>query len=152
MLRRVSKRREVSSIVCLTAPLDGRPARLVTRHFLGTIRTPELLMALRYFQRQLAPAGPLVLVWDRLNVHRSHATSSFLARHADEFLLEWLPSYVPELNPDEQCHGWVKRDTLNALPATDADLRACARRGFQRLARRPDVLRGFFEHAGLRVT
>jgi transposase len=150
VLRRVSKRREVSTVVCLTAPLDGRPARLLARHFLGTVKTPELITAVRYFQRHLG--GPLVLVLDRLNVHRSRATQAFFARHPDEFLLEWLPSYAPEVNPDEQCNGWVKGDTLNALPATDAELRRVARRGFQRLGRHPLILRHFFAHAGLDVT
>jgi transposase len=150
VLRRVSRRREVSSVVCLTAPLGGARARLLARHFLGTVRTPELIAAVRHFQRRLE--RPLILVLDRLNVHRSRATQAFFARHADELLLEWLPSYAPELNPDEQCNGWVKRDTLNALPATDAELRRFARRGFQRLGRRPDVLQSFFDHAGLNVT
>jgi transposase len=151
VLRRVSKRREVSSVVCLTAPLGGRPPRLFARHFLGTVHAPELITAVRYFQRRLG-GGPLILVLDRLNVHRARVTQAFFARHCDEFLLEWLPSYAPELNPDEQCNGWVKRDTLNALPASDGELRRVARRGFQRLARQPPVMRQFFAHAGLSVT
>ena len=157
VLRRVSKRREVSSVVCLTAPLGGARARLVARHLLGvarhllgTIRTPELITAVRSFQRQLG--RPLILVLDRLNVPRSHETQAFFARHAEEFLLEWLPSYAPELNPDEQCTRRVKRDTVNATPATDDELRHFARRSFQRLGRRPDLRRGFFAHAGLNVT
>jgi len=151
VLRRVSKRREISSVVCLTAPLDGRPPRLFARHFLGSVHAPELITAVCYFQRRLG-GGPLILVLDRLNVHRAHLTQAFFARHCDEFLLEWLPSYAPEVNPEEQCNGWVKRATLNGLPASDAELRRLARRAFQRLARRPSVMREFFAHAGLSVT
>jgi transposase len=147
----VSKRREVSSVVCLTAPLDGRPPRLFARHFLGTVRAPELVTAIQYFQRRLG-GGPLIFVLDRLNVHRAQLTQAFVARHCDEFLLEWLPSYAPDLNPEELCNGWVKRETLNALPASDAELRRVARRSFQRLARHPLALRAFFAHAGLSVT
>src|SRR5437016_1912891 len=36
VLKRVSQRREVSSVVALVAPLDG-PARLYARHFCGSI-------------------------------------------------------------------------------------------------------------------
>src|SRR3954454_21038564 len=48
LLQRVSKRREVSSIVAV-AP-DGR---LYARHFRGSVSSPTVILALRHFRRQV---------------------------------------------------------------------------------------------------
>ncbi|HWT84016.1 MAG TPA: transposase, partial [Candidatus Methylomirabilis sp.] len=74
----------------------------------------------------------------------------FLADHS-EIDVEWLPSYAPELNPEEECHGNVKQQMRNATPETEAEIREQANRGFSRLRRRPDLLLNFFRHAGLHV-
>lgn len=145
----MSRRREISSVVLLTAPLDGRAAELHARHFVGTIHATEVIASLGYFRRAVDAA--LWLVWDRLNVHRSHAVQRFLARHPDDFALSWLPSYAPELNPEEQCNNWVQRDMLHALPASIDDLLGTVRGRFRRLQHHPDLLAHFFAHAGLRV-
>lgn len=144
----MSRRPEISSVVLLTAPLDGRAAALHARHFLETIHAPELITSLRYFRRVLSAA--LWPVWDRLNVHRSHDVQAFLARHAEDVALSWLPSYAPELNPEEQCNNWVTQDMLHALPDSIDDLLGTVRGRFRRLQYHPDMLAHFFAHAGLR--
>jgi hypothetical protein len=150
VLRRVSRRREVSSIVLVTAPLDGQPARVYARHFRGSISYREVLVALPYFRRRIG--RPLFLVWDHLNAHTAGVVQTFLRAHAHDFLEAWLPGYAPELNPEEQCNHWVKRDGENALPRSIDELHALARRGFRRLQRHPELLCAFFAHAGLNLT
>jgi transposase len=149
VLKRVSQRREVSTIAALVAPLDG-PARLYARHFRGTIHGEQVIAALRYFRRRIG--RPLVVAWDRLNAHRAKPVQAFVAAHPDDYQLEWLPPYAPELNPEELCNGWIKREMQNAVPGSADELRHLARRSFRRLGRRPDLLRTFFHHAGLRDT
>ncbi len=150
VLRRVSRRREVSSIVLITTPLDGAPARLYARHFRGTITWREVLQALPYFRRHVG--RPLLLVWDHLNAHRAAVVQDFLAAHPQDYENAWLPGYAPELNPEEQCNRWVKRDLENALPASIDALHADARRSFRRLQHHPELLESFFRHAGLSLT
>ena len=147
MLRRVSKRREVSSLVLLVAPLDGAPARLYARHVRGTVSWREVLAVLPYFRRRVG--RPLLLIWDHLNAHVARVVQAYLAAHPKDFLQAWLPSYAPELNPEEQCNHWVKRELENALPSSIDELHALARRGFRRLQRHPELLHSFFIHAGL---
>ena len=148
-MKRLSQRREVSSIVALVAPLDG-PPRLHARHFRGTIHGAQVIVALRYFRRRIG--RPLIVIWDRLSAHKSGEVTAFLAAHPDDYEIEWLPGYAPELNPEELCNGAVKRELLNAVPdSVDALLRQ-ARRSFIRRGRRPAVLHGFFRHVGLDVT
>jgi transposase len=141
----VSKRREVSSIVAITP--DGR---LYARHVRSSISSETVISALRSFRRQIGT--PLLVVWDRLNAHRSKLTTAFITAHAQDYAVAYLPAYAPELNPEEQCNALVKRAMENALPGSVADLHRLARREFCRLQRRPEVIVRFFRHVGLSVT
>ena len=145
VLRRVSKRREVSSVVAVTP--DGR---LYARHFRGSIASAEVITALKYFRRRVG--RPLLVVWDRLNAHRSHETRRFLGAHRRDFAVAFLPPYAPDLNPEEQANALVKRAMENALPESVDALHAFARRAFRRLQHRPSLITSFFRHAGLSVT
>jgi transposase len=145
VLRRVSKRREVSSVVAVTP--DGR---LYARHFRTSISSATVISVLRSFRRKIGT--PLLVVWDRLNAHRSQATMGFVSAHAQDYAVAYLPAYAPDLNPEEQCNAVVKRAMANALPGSVADLHRLARREFSRLKRRPEMIVRFFRHAGLTVT
>ena len=149
ILRRVSQRREVSSIAALVAPLDG-PPRLYARHFPGGIHGEQVRVALRYFRRCIGRG--LVVLWDHLPAHQAQAVADFVAARPADYQLEWLPPYAPEVNPEEQCNGVVKQEVLNAQPDSVPELQRLARRSFRRLGRRPTVLRGFFDHVGLDLT
>jgi transposase len=144
VLWRVSKRREVSSVVAITP--DGR---LYARHFRTSISSDCVILALRHFRRKIGT--PLLVVWDRLNAHRSQATTNFVSAHARDFAVAYLPAYAPELNPEEQCNAFVKRAMESALPGSVADLHRLARYEFARLQRQPELITSFFRHAGLSV-
>ena len=144
VLRRVSKRREMSSVVAVTP--DGR---LFARHVRGSVSSRTVILALRYFRRKVGT--PLLVVWDRLNAHRARATTAFLAAHRQDFAVAYLPAYAPELNPEEQCNACVKRAMENALPDSVDDLHRLTRREFRRLQHKPRMIVSFFRHAGLAV-
>src|SRR5436190_24158958 len=132
----------------------GRTRRTFASEFkaqvvLESVRGEKTDTALRYFRRQIG--RPLVVIWDRLSAHRAKPVQAFLAAHPQDYRVEWLPSYAPELNPEELCNGAVKRELLNALPGSVEELQQLARRSFRRVGRRPDLLHGFFRHVGLRV-
>lgn len=150
VLTRLSKRREVSSLVAVTVPLHGGPPRLYARHFLHAIHGAEVIVGLRHFRTRIG--RPLTIVWDHLQAHRAQCVRAFVARHAADFRIEWLPGYAPELNPEEPCNHAVKLAMVNATPASVDELRALARRHFRRLAQKPHLLRAFVRHVGLSVT
>ncbi len=145
VLRRVSKRREVSSIVAVTP--DGR---LYARHFRTSVSSETVISALRHFRRKVG--APLLVVWDQLNAHRSRATRDCISAHAQDYAVAYLPAYAPELNPEEQCNAIVKGAMANALPDSVDELHRLARREFGRLKRHPEMIVRFFRHAGLSVT
>ena len=66
-------------------------------------------------------------------------------------MVEWLPPYAPEINPEEFCHGNVKQHLKNVTPENSAEMRQMVNRGFARLRHRPDLILVFFHQAGLVV-
>lgn len=144
ILRRVtSQRRELSTAVGLT--LSGK---IYKCHFEHSIKALDIITALQHIQRHVR--GRIVLVWDRAPTHKARTASEHLATQADVYV-EWLPGYAPEINPEEYCHGNAKRHLKNATPADKGQVRKMLDREFARIRRRPDLILGFFHHAGLTV-
>ena len=83
-------------------------------------------------------------------MHLSQITKAYLREHP-EILIEELPPYAPQLNPEEYCHGNVKQDLKNARPISKEEIRSMLDLGFARLRRRPDLLLSFVHAAGLSV-
>jgi transposase len=141
--RVTTKRRVLSTAVGLT--LSGKIYR---HHVQGSFNGLDVIVALKHLQRHLPHRW--ILIWDRASIHRDKRVKAFLAAHP-EISVEWLPSYSPELNPEEYCHGNVKRRLKNATPLTSQEIQPLIDRGFARLRQRPDMILGFFHLAGLSV-
>jgi transposase len=144
VLRRVARdRRVLSSAVALT--MSGK---IYKRHFEGSIKSDLVILTLEHLQRHLP--GKIILILDRARTHKSQKTQAFLDAHP-EILVEELPAYAPELNPEEYCHGNVKHHLKNARLIDKTQMRQLLNGGFARLRRRPDLLLSFFHAAGLSV-
>lgn len=88
----------------------------------GSLNAVRLIGFLGRLVRQ-ADGRKVCLILDNLRVHHSSPVKDWLARHPAEIRVHHLPSYSPELNPDE----WLNRSLkskLAALPAprTEAQL------------------------------
>jgi transposase len=144
IFRRVTRdRRALSTAVALT--LSGK---IYKRHFTGSIKSEQIIETLEHLQRHVA--GKIILIWDRARIHLSRKTRAYLDKHP-EIMVEELPAYAPELNPEEYCHGNVKQRLRNARPSDKNEIRSMLDRGFVRLRQRPDLLLSFFHAAGLSV-
>ncbi len=144
VLHRVTRdRRALPTAVGLT--LAGR---IYKRHFEGSVKSKGVITTLKHLQRHL-PEG-FILIWDGAGIHTSKATQAYLAAqpHID---VEMLPPYAPDLNPEEFCHGNVKRRLQNVTPADKRAMRTLVNQGFARLRHRHDLLLKFFHKAGLVV-
>jgi transposase len=114
------------------------------------IKTPEATEFLRVLDRHVK--GPLIVVQDRLNVHKAAVKRWLAGRAADapRVMVEWLPSYAPELNPAEQLWNHGKRvDLANLAPTDRDDLRHRVRRSLIGQRCRPNLLASAFDHAGI---
>lgn len=56
--------------------------------------------------------GPIVLVWDNLNVHLAYGMRQFIERQ-DWLTVYQLPSYAPDLNPVEGIWSLLRRGWLS---------------------------------------
>jgi transposase len=136
-------RRETSTMAGLT--ISGK---IYKRHFDGSIDTEKLLDGLKHFRQHIQ--GQIILIWDQSRTHKALLVKAYLTKHP-EIHVEYLPSYAPELNPEEYCHGNVKRRMKNAIFHSKTEIRNSLNKGFSRLRKRPDILLGFFQHAGLKL-
>jgi transposase len=138
------ERRAISTAVALT--LSGK---IYKKHFEGSVNSENLIVALEHM-RSRRHGMKIILIWDRARIHRSKVVQAYLQQHP-EIIVEELPAYAPQLNPEEYCHGNVKQHLKNACPKTKEDIRSMLNLGFARLRRRPDLILSFFHAAGLSV-
>jgi putative transposase len=122
--------------------------KIYKRHFESSIKSDQVIVTLEHVLQH----GPekIILIWDRARNHKSKKTQAFLVAHP-EIDVEEFPAYAPEFNPEEYCHGNVKRHLKNARLTDKTQMRQMLNRGFARLRRRPDLLLSFFHAAGLSV-
>jgi len=94
--------------------------------------------------------GKLLIIWDGAPIHHGQAVKDYLAAgHAERLLLEQLPGYAPELNPDEGVWNHLKRVELANVSTLDLlDLRGELHRAIRRMQHRPELVRTFFDEAG----
>jgi transposase len=144
------RRDRISAISCVTlSPVVGRPGlyfQLLPAN--ETVHAVDIVAFLRDLRRQLR--GPFTVVWDRHGIHRkATVVQAFLAKYPD-IVAEDLPTYAPELNPDEWVWSWTKYGRLSNLAAWDTEelgdhiVDALIDLKFQ-----PQLLRAFIEEAGM---
>jgi transposase len=110
--------------------------------FLGRFTAPVFTAFLDRLARQ---AGRKVhVIVDRHPVHRSKAVRQWLDANADRVELHFLPSYSPELNPDELLNADLKRNVHASRAHTADRLVRDTRRFLHRRQRQPHLVRGYF--------
>src|SRR3954467_10191630 len=109
----------------------------------GAIKAPVLI---GFLQRLIKDARRKVfLILDRLPVHRSAAVREWLARHQRQIEVSYLPSYSPELNPDEGLNADLKQTITRKAPMrSKQQLKQAAISHMRRLAKSPARVRSFF--------
>jgi len=91
-------------------------------------------------------AGKLLVIWDGASIHRSQTIKTFLAAGAAERIwLERLPSYAPDLNPDEGIWHYLKHVELRNVCCHDlAHLGNELTAAVQRLSAKPAIITACF--------
>jgi transposase len=148
LLQRTRSHKKVSAIAALCVPPTRDRVRLTFRlHPDGNVDSPRVIEFLQHLQRHLS--GPIVLLWDGLNAHRSHLTRAFLSDHPDIHVFPF-PPYAPEINPVEYLWSYLKVNPLANLALLELSTLADAtRRASRSVQRRPNLLRSFLAHSPL---
>jgi transposase len=93
----------------------------------------------------------VLLIGDRHTAHRSAEVKRWLARHAGRIELFFLPSYSPDLNPDEFLNQDVKSNGLGRQrPATRQEMIAGVRSYLRSTQRQPAIVKSYFHAESVR--
>jgi transposase len=115
----------------------------------GAIKAPSLLRFLARLARDAD--GKVLLILDRLPVHRSAKLRAWLAGREAEIEVFYLPGYSPELNPDEGVNGDLKQAVTRKAPARgEAQLKRAVVGHMRMLSKSPRRVRSFFGHKTFR--
>ena len=88
---------------------------------------------------------------DNLRTHRSASVRKWVAERADQIELFHLPSYSPELNPDEYLNQAVKAQLKNRPWGSDRKgIHSALKRQMARNQRNPGLVARLFEHPQVR--
>lgn len=120
----------------------------------GTVRWMVLEKAINAgllieFLRRLAQDAErkVFLILDNLKVHHSPVVAAWLAAHRDRIEVFYMPSYSPELNPDELLNADLKAAvTKKAHGHHKGALKKATVSELRRLVKSPDLVRKFFQH------
>ena len=131
------------------------------RLYPGAIGELEVIAFLKALVRHID--RPLLIVWDRLPVHRSRLVREFIELSEGHIATEYLPPYAPELNPVEYIWAyWKQHELPNVCPKDywELDERARkakdywelderARKALRRMRRKPRLITAFWKQSSL---
>jgi transposase len=122
--------------------------RFYFRFFPGSIKSPQVVEFLKALQRTIGKK--LLIVWDRLQAHRSRLVKEYLDTLNGRIALEYLPAYAPELNPVEYIWGYLKHHAMPNFCARDlGHLQHRASRHLRSMQRRATLVTAFWQQAEL---
>lgn len=141
--------RKVSVIGALAIEPDGSSMQLLSDwHPERHVKKEEVTAFLGKLLTQF-PKRRIVLIWDKLQAHRSAMVKQFVAMHP-RLKVHFLPSYAPDLNPVEPvwCLSKYHRMANHGIDDLDELCRE-AKRQVNRVADQQQLLRACVAHAGL---
>ena len=117
--------------------------------FDGALNTDILI---DFMKRLVRDAGRKVyLILDNLKVHHSKPVKAWLAENAEYIEVFYLPSYSPELNPNEMANADLKQAVTKRAPArTKLQLVKATAGHLRSVQRQPDRIKSYFEHEPVR--
>jgi transposase len=140
-------------------PVVARTAKRLTQSLIAAVSNRGLMRFMLYdgaldverflafLRRLVRDAGQKVfLIVDNLRVHHAKKVKAWVASHAHEVALFYLPAYAPEHNPDE----YLNNDLKQALrqkpqPAAKEELTESARSVLRAIQRSPRRVRAYFK-------
>jgi transposase len=104
---------------------------------------------IEFLQALIQDAGKKVfLILDNLRVHHSKPVKAWVEAHKGKIELFYLPSYSPELNPEERLNADLKQALYTRVPVrTKARLKAATTEPMQTLENSPERVKKYFQYA-----
>ena len=117
--------------------------------FAGALNADILIDFLRRLIK--GASKKILLILDNLRVHHCKPVKAWLTRHTEHIEVFYLPSYSPELNPDEMVNANLKQSVTSKAPArTKAQLIKLASSHLRSVQKQPNRVRNYFQHDPMR--
>jgi len=102
---------------------------------------------IEFFESLVKDTGKKIfLILDNLGVHHCKPVKAWLAEHKAQMEVFYLPSYSPELNPEERLNADLKHVIRSKVPVrTKAKLQAAAVDHMTALETKPERVKTFFQ-------
>ena len=103
---------------------------------------------IKFLKRLIKDVGHKVyLILDNLRVHHSKVVRDWLEKHEEQIELFFLPSYSPELNPDEYLNCDLKAGVHSGVPARSKNqLAKKAISHLRMIQKKPKRVKKYFKH------
>lgn len=116
----------------------------------GTLNAQRLIEFLKRLIRG-ANGRKIFLILDNLRVHHAKIVKAWLEDHLDEIEIFYLPSYSPELNPDEYLNCDLKAGVHGKPPVRNQnELKQAISSHMKTLQKSPARVAKYFEHPSIR--
>lgn len=102
---------------------------------------------IEFFESLVRDTGKKIfLILDNLGVHHCKPVKAWLAQHKEQMEVFYLPSYSPELNPEERLNADLTHVIRTKVPVkTKAKLQAAAVEHITALTNKPERVKTFFQ-------
>jgi transposase len=91
------------------------------------------------------------LILDNLPAHHTKVVKAWLAANAERIEVFYLPSYSPQLNPDEMANADLKQAVTKQTPArTKEELTQAVRSHLRSVQQQPERIRKCVQHGPMR--
>ena len=102
---------------------------------------------IEFMESLVKDAGKKVfLILDNLRVHHSKLVKAWVAQHSEKIELFYLPSYSPQLNPEERLNADLKQEMGKRVPVrTKVKLREAATEHMAMLEQNPERVMSYFQ-------
>jgi transposase len=144
-------------------PIQKLPGKRLSLNMISTVTNQGLVrfmlyeekftakVMIRFLERLVRGSKHKVfLIMDNLKVHHAHKIRDWLATRQEKIELFFLPSYSPELNPDEYLNCDFKAQVHSGKAArTKKQLKSKVKKAMKLLQKRPARVAKYFEHSSI---
>lgn len=129
--------------ICVTSAIS--PAgKMVFRLEKEKIKAPQHIEFLEQIIKH-HPRRKVIVIEDNARPHIAHEVKDFIEQHKKRFAIYHIPSYSPQLNPDEKTWRYLKKHKLRAHQAqTIKDFRPLVLAKMRSIQKQPNLIKSFF--------
>lgn len=138
--------KKITAIGAVTVRYHGRGERVMFRLLKArNMKSAECVQFLSQLKQNIS--GHIIVVWDRLQAHRSKAVNRWIEAEK-RIETDFFPPYAPELNPVEYLWSYLKTNPLANFAPRDIDhLFGEAKQAICSIRRKENLIHGFIAHS-----